>query len=62
VRRLWSQDDWRQLLHIATEDILPFAVHQAEEGLGHEHLRCLIEDDPIEEGRKGPGLAVKQLV
>src|SRR5262249_57999208 len=62
LRRLWSQDDGRQLLYIATEDVLPFAVHQAEEGLWHEYLRRLIEDNPIEEGRKGPGLAVKQLV
>ena len=62
MRRLWSQDDWRQLLHIATEDVLPFAVHQAEEGLWHKHLRRLIEDNPIEEGRKGTGLTVKQLV
>ena len=62
MRRLRSQDDWRQLLHIATEDVLSFAIHQAEEGLRQEHLRRLIEDNPIEEGRKGTGLTVKQLV
>src|SRR5215475_11876076 len=62
LRRLWSQDDGRQLLHIATEDVLPFAVYQAEESLRHEHLRRLIKDNPIEEGRKGPSLTVKQLV
>ena len=46
-RTLWQRLSFRcvgpqhhrgELLHIATEDVLPFAIRQTQQGLGHQHL------------------------